>query len=156
MIEDKAIKTIKNKYYLQDINSLSILKVTLPENERKLFYAVFKKEGVTIYDYTEDNELIEFGALKWSDFPYVTIRNLKTKNTISFIAEDRFRRMTIIEGDSEEIKNFLKEHTPAQVNTTGIRWYNKVPGFRSETRWKMIVSAIVYMWVLAAIYNTVL
>ena len=155
VVAEQATERIQNRYLLKGIESLSVVNVTLPENASKNQFAAFDSDGVTIYEYTRDGELVEFGALKWADFHSITIKHLDQKTNFTFYADDRFRKLTVIDGNGEELENFVREHTPAKIHMVELKWYNKIPGFRSETRWKMIMAGIVYLWVLATLYTLI-
>lgn len=154
-ISNHAVEKIKKRYELEGAD-VAVAQVVLPEKMRKSFYATFDSIGVTIYDYTEHGELIEFGSLSWEDFPEVKIKHFKNKTSINFFAEDRFRKLDIIDESGRKVEQFLNEHQYVNIHIAELKWYNKIPGFRTETRWKMIFSAIIYLWIIGLFYNLVI
>lgn len=151
----QVTEKLEQKYNLEGINSIHIALVELPEKNFKNFFIVFHPKGATVYDYTSDEQLEEYGSLLWEEFSEMTIKHFDLKSVISFYAADRLRRVTLVDGTGEEVETFIKEHTPVQLKIIEQKWYNKIPGFRSETRWKMITSAIVYLWVIGLMYNLI-
>lgn len=154
-ITNNVSEKIREKFNSKGIQLVSIATVILPEAPRKKLKAVFDSRGVTVFDYDENEQLEEFGDLKWEDFSKMKIKHFKSRTRLTFYAEDRFRVLSIIDGSGYNVEEFLKEYTPVNVNVAELKWYNKIPGFRSETSWKMIMGSIIYLWILGTLYNLI-
>lgn len=153
--EQTIYKTIEEQFYASE--QVVISKVIVPENVFNDYFAVFHTEGITIYDVSEEHRIVEFGSLDWEEFPYMTVRFFKyTTNLIFHADEKRFRKLTLNDDRREAIIDFVQENTPAQLEIVQLKWYNNIPGFRSGTRWKMIMSSIVYLWILGIVFNIII
>lgn len=153
-MDEKAIERIKQRYKLEG-RDVYVSAVLVPEKPKAILYAAFYYEGVTVYDFNDEGELTEFGSLNWNDFTEIAIKHLDMKTSLAFHGDGRIRKLTVDNKDGKKIERFTKEQTPVDVYVMKLRWYNKLPGFRSETRWKMIAGAIIYLWIFGLIYNVI-
>lgn len=154
--EQSIYENIKEKYYSKDNKSTIISKVIVPENVLEDYFAAFHSDGVTIYDVSADNGIEEFGSLLWKEFPKMKVRYFKFTTNLTFHADTRFRKLILNDDSRERLIDFVQAETPADIDIVKLKWYNKIPGFRSGTRWKMIMSSILYLWVIAFLVNFVI
>jgi len=146
---------IKEKFYSDE--EVVISRVVIPENIYQDYFAVIHQYGVTIYDDSEEHGIVEFGSIDWNEFPDMKVRFFKFTTDLMFYADDRrFRKLTLHDDRREVIIDYVKRETPVNLEVIQLKWYNNIPGFRSGTRWKMIMSSIVYLWILGFLYNMII
>lgn len=129
-----------------------IYKVTDKTNgSNGIDYMIITNDGFEIYlasKKVENNEeVLEnvrlIKSLSWSDFQSVKVDKFALTTLYDF--DNGFK----LQVDSNDLIKHLQENG---INTILLerKWYNKILGFRSKKKWKMVFASIVYLLILFA------
>src|SRR5690625_6799973 len=77
------------------------------------------------------------------------------KSVLMFKSEEQEREIVINDGNGKDVENVLRQNTNLKVNLVERKWFNKIIGFRSKTKRKMIIASIVYLAIFAGIINAI-
>src|SRR5690625_7935727 len=73
------------------------------------------------------------------------------KSVLMFKSEEQEREIVINDGNGKDVENVLRQNANLKVNLVERKWFNKIIGFRSKTKWKMILASFIYLAIFAAI-----
>src|SRR5690625_1194301 len=109
------------------------------------------KDSITIYEFTPKDELIKIVSFDWNNYESVSIDHFAMKSVLVFKSEEQEREIVINDGNGKDIENVLRQNANLKVNLVERKWFNKIIGFRSKTKWKMILASFIYLAIFAAI-----
>src|SRR5690625_2446186 len=113
------------------------------------------KNGITIYEFTPKDELIKIESFDWNNYESVSIDHFAMKSVLLFDGDNNQRELIINDGNGKKVENIIRQNTNLKVNLVERKWFNKIIGFRSKTKRKMIIASIVYLAIFAGIINAI-
>src|SRR5690625_1323093 len=150
-IAELASEAIHKQLELKGIDVLVVVGITVKEMKTRNCFGGIDKDGITIYEFTPKDELIEIDSFDWNNYESVTIDHFAMKSVLVFKNEGQEREIIINDGNGRNVENILRQNTNLKVSLVERKWYNKIIGFRSKTRWKMILASFIYLAIFAAI-----
>ncbi|HDR7711198.1 TPA: hypothetical protein QCX89_003203 [Bacillus cereus] len=116
-------------------------------------YAAVDKGHIQIFKYSKDTEDVSsVGTYYFEDYDIVIIDRFAIKAVMNFKGTNKDFEFISTE-QTKEIENLLCQNTNLQVTKLERKWYNKILGFRSRSKIKMIIASIVYFFLLIATIN---
>ncbi|MGA5677713.1 hypothetical protein ACPCHR_08340 [Bacillus bombysepticus] len=110
-------------------------------------YAAVEKEHIQIFKYNKDiNDVSSISTYHFSDFDTVIIDRFAIKAIMNFKGLHKHFEFIPTE-EIKEIENLLRTNTHLHIKTLERKWYNKILGFRSQNKFKMIFASIVYLFI---------
>ncbi|MBY0597663.1 excalibur calcium-binding domain-containing protein [Bacillus bingmayongensis] len=70
-------------------------------------------------------------------------------------SSNRFRT-PIPNGSGKEIESLIKSYTDIEIHKTERKWYQKILGFRSGNKVKMVIASLIYVFIIGSIFNTII
>jgi endonuclease YncB( thermonuclease family) len=118
-----------------------------------LNYAVIDILGITIYTYDQnrDIKLVKEAFFPWTLWNTVDVDHYFLKSEFYFKGSEPLTFITNENG--QDVEAFIKKFTNINVITIKRKWYNKIIGFRSKKKWKMITASFLYLFLLGSCAN---
>ncbi|WHX98013.1 hypothetical protein [Neobacillus sp. DY30] len=156
--EKKKVKSVAHevllaKYFEERIYKKNkIYRVTI---ENKPLFMLITPEGFEIYfakkTVSGEEEVLEKVELKysfsWNDFSSVTVDKFALSTLYQFNTG-----FTLKVDASNDLTEELQSHD-IPVTFLERKWYNKILGFRSKNKWKMVVAVIGYLFIISAVFD---
>src|SRR5690625_1682461 len=150
-IAELASEAIHKQLELKGIDVLAVVGITVKEMKTRNCFGGIDKDGITIYEFTPKDELIKIDSFDWNNYESVSIDHFAMKSVFVFKSEGLEREIVINDGNGKDVENVLRQNTNLKVNLVERKWFNKIIGFRSKTKWKMILASFIYLAIFAAI-----
>src|SRR5690625_2463635 len=150
-IAELASEAIHKQLELKGIDVLAVVGITVKEMKTRNCFGGIDKDGITIYEFTPKDELIKIDSFDWNNYESVSIDHFAMKSVLVFKSEGLEREIVINDGNGKDVENVLRQNTNLKVNLVERKWFNKIIGFRSKTKWKMILASFIYLAIFAAI-----
>lgn len=118
-----------------------------------LHYAVIDIAGITIYTYDPNRtiKLVKESFFPWILWDTVLVDHYFVKSEFYFKGSDS---LTFIANEKgQDVEAFIKKFTNINVIPIQRKWYNKIIGFRSKKKWKMITASFIYLLLLGSCAN---
>ncbi|SCA96696.1 Uncharacterized protein BWINRA5_00011 [Bacillus mycoides] len=146
----QAIATIYQKEY-----GATPIIVTVALGGIKTGYAAVSKEHIQIFTYDRDaKDVVSISTHHFSDYTDVFIDHYAIKSCFEFKGiKDTFS--FIPNGSGKEIESLIKSYTDIEIHKTERKWYQKILGFRSGNKVKMVIASLIYLVIVVSIFNTV-
>lgn len=113
-------------------------------------YGLFHSEGVHLYKFVKQQPVLT-NTYAWEDFTNVSVDYFAIKTVFSFTGIINTTIVCIEKG--KELTSLLKSNTKINVNIIDRPFWRKILGFRSRTKWKMVVATLVYLAILGNIVS---
>ncbi|MDA2593848.1 hypothetical protein PDQ30_26855 [Bacillus cereus group sp. Bc065] len=137
----------KNKYNETPI----IISVNIP----KIIggYAAVTKEHVELFTYDKTlKEATSIGTYRFDSYESVSVDHFALKSVFEF--KGTGGPFTFIPTDKgKDIELLIRTSTPLEVTKLERKWYQKILGFRSDKKWKMIVASAAYLFIVVAVVS---
>src|SRR5690625_5767816 len=150
-IAELASEAIHKQLELKGIDVLAVVGITVKEMKTRNCFGGVDKNGITIYEFTPKDELIKIDSCYWNNYESVFIDHFSMKSVLMFKSEEQEREIVINDGNGKDVENVLRQTSNLKVNLVERKWFNKIIGFRSKTKWKMILASFIYLAIFAAI-----
>lgn len=138
-MEAKYAKAGKTLYHMAGVSGKGL----------ESYYAAFDQEGIKIYQYK--NQLNLKQELNWSEFTHVNIDHFALKSVFQFSGNGNNEKLSVVDVTGKQVEEIIRQHTSLEVTNHARKWYQKILGFRSGKKWKMITAGIVYFIILFSI-----
>lgn len=145
--DQKAKEAIINLYHGLGKEAWFVAKVATPS----ILYGAFNSEGVNIYKYDKIQPIF-IQTHEWKNFNKASVDSFIIKTIITLNGESHSTTITMMEKGKELVK-LLRSNTSITVQNLDRPLWRKVLGFRSKTKWKMIVAVIAYLAIFGGIIN---
>ncbi|KFM99985.1 hypothetical protein D0U04_27285 [Bacillus clarus] len=121
----------------------------------KTGYAAVTKEHVQIFTYDRDaKDVVSISTHHFSDYTNVFIDHYAIKSNFEFKGmKDTFTFNP--NGSGKEIESLIKSYTDIEIHKTERKWYQKILGFRSGSKAKMVIASLIYLVIVVSIFNTI-
>lgn len=113
------------------------------QNLLDISYLVVHEEGFDVY-YLKDNKITATKAFSWDDFTEVTVDHYAMSSLFRFSGKVNISIKAVF--SDRLLKEIKKNNISCMIQSR--KWYNKIIGFRSRKKWKMLLSSIIYISVL--------
>ncbi|MFC8057790.1 hypothetical protein [Bacillus cereus] len=116
-------------------------------------YAAVDKEHIQIFKYNKAiNDVSSISTYHFSDFDIVIIDRFAIKAIMNF--KGLHTQFEFIPTEElKEIENLLRTNTHLHVEKLERKWHNKILGFRSQNKFKMIFASLVYLFIVISTIN---
>ncbi|GED14808.1 hypothetical protein [Aneurinibacillus migulanus] len=141
----KWVKDSLSNSFQQDGKELVYI-VPVKKTALGRFFGTVNQDGIEIFEATNKKELNKVDELFFRDWESASAEHFFIKAQFIF-QKDLFSKELIVEDKAKEIEAIIRQHVPVQV--TQRPWWRKVVGFRSKTKWKMVVASIAYLYIFA-------
>ncbi|OOR22537.1 MULTISPECIES: excalibur calcium-binding domain-containing protein [Bacillus cereus group] len=121
----------------------------------KTGYAAVTKEHIQIFTYDRDaKDVVSISTHYFNEYTNVFIDHYAVKSTFEFKGlKDTFTFNP--NGSGKEIESLIKSYTEIEIHKTERKWYQKILGFRSGNKAKMVIASIVYLLIIVSLFNTI-
>ncbi|AMR06372.1 excalibur calcium-binding domain-containing protein [Bacillus thuringiensis] len=121
----------------------------------KTGYAAVTKEHIQIFTYDRDaKDVVSISTHHFSDYTNVFIDHYAIKSNFEFKGlKDTFAFNP--NGSGKEIESLIKSYTDIEIHKTERKWYQKILGFRSGSKVKMVIASLIYLVIVVSIFNTI-
>ncbi len=121
----------------------------------KTGYAAVTKEHIQIFTYDRDTkDVVSISTHNFSDYTNVFIDHYAVKSQFEFKGmKDTFTFNP--NGSGKEIESLIKSYTDIEIHKTERKWYQKILGFRSGSKVKMVIASLIYLGIVVSIFNTI-
>ncbi|MCC2351993.1 hypothetical protein [Bacillus pacificus] len=151
--ESKLAKQAIAAIYKQDSNiTPNIVTINLPQG---IGYAAVTKDHIQCFKYDKTiNDVTSISKNSLSEFSSVTVDHYALKTVFSF--KGTVRPFTFIPQEKgKEIERFIQDNTSIEIERLQRKWYQKILGFRSGKKWKMVVAFLIYIMIIGTIGNMI-
>lgn len=117
------------------------------------YYAVIDLAGITIYSYDQNRniKLVKEAFFPWTLWNTVEVDHYFLKSEFHFKGSEP---LTFVANENgQDVEAFIKKFTNINVIPIQRKWYNKIIGFRSKKKWKMITASFIYLLLLGSCAN---
>ncbi|PGE00020.1 DUF3862 domain-containing protein [Bacillus pseudomycoides] len=123
--------------------------------ESKSGYATITKDHIQLFDYDKSiDDVVSLVTHQISDYDNVTIDHFAIKSIFRFKGINKTFELTAKE-DGKKIESFIKNNTNLETHLIQRKFRNKILGFRSNTKWKMVVAIAVYLFIAVATISAI-
>lgn len=121
----------------------------------KTGYAAVTKEHIQIFTYDRDaKDVVNISTHHFSDYTNVFIDHYAIKSNFEFKGmKDTFTFNP--NGSGKEIESLIKSYTDIEIHKTERKWYQKILGFRSGSKIKMVIASLIYLAIVVSVFNTI-
>lgn len=146
----QAIATL----YQKETNSTPII-VAINLEKFENGYAAITSEHIKCFKYDKAlNDVISIATYSLQDYTNATVDHFAIKSVFHF--KGLHQNFTFVPTEKgKDIESFIKTNTPIQFEYVQRKWYQKILGFRSGKRWKMVVACLLYITVIGTIGNLI-
>ncbi|MCU5376175.1 hypothetical protein OCA08_03370 [Bacillus cereus] len=140
--------------YQKETNSTPIIvSVNLAKFENG--YAAITSEHIQCFKYDKTrNDIVSITIYPLQDFTNATVDHFAIKSVFHFKGQSQ--NFTFIPTEKgKEIETFIKTNTSIQFESIQRKWYQKILGFRSGKKWKMVVACLLYITIIGTIGNLI-
>ncbi|MGM7428588.1 hypothetical protein ABRZ22_05050 [Bacillus pacificus] len=153
---DTLAKEAITKYYINETCQPEVIvEVIVPKKLRT--YAAITKEHIHIFEYDKSkNKLTSLSLHPFANYSTVTTDHFAIKSTFTFDGPNGKFVFIPVEQLGESIETeIIKNYTSIKVTRLKRKWYQKILGFRSGKKWKMILACFLYFMFFGTIFNLV-
>lgn len=147
--DQKAKEAIMNLYHTLGKEPWLVAKVATPG----VLYGAFHSDGVGIYKFDKIQPILT-QTHEWKTFTDASVDFFATKTVIALNGESHGTTLIMME-KGKELVSLLRSNTSIAVQVQDRPLWRKILGFRTRTKWKMIVAAIAYLALFGGIVNAV-
>ncbi|EOW9528747.1 hypothetical protein ACO11K_002457 [Bacillus cytotoxicus] len=116
-------------------------------------YVAIDKDHIQLFKYNKESQDVDsLGTYYFKDFDTVTIDHFAIKSVIRFKGVQKNLEITPTE-ETDEIEKLLRSDTNLSIETLNRKWYNKILGFRSKKKSKMIIASTIYLLIIVTTIN---
>ncbi|WP_336967253.1 hypothetical protein [Bacillus cereus] len=139
-----AKQAIANKYQTSPI----IVEAKFSSTVRG--YAAIDKDHIQLFKYNKETQNVSsVGTYNFNEYDTVTIDKFAVKAVMEFKGMNKTFVFTPTQ-QTNDIERLIQTNTSIQINKVERKLHNKILGFRSNTKWKMVVASAVYLFIVIA------
>lgn len=147
--EDKLAKQAIARKYQNEFNETPII-IRAGFKENKFGYATITKDHIQLFEYDKNvNDVISLATHQIHDYENVVIDHFAIKSIFHFKGISKTLEL-IVKEDGKKVESFIQNNTDIEVQKVHRKFHNKILGFRSNTKWKMVVASAVYLFIAIA------
>ncbi|EMA6344844.1 hypothetical protein U3450_003900 [Bacillus cytotoxicus] len=146
-----AKKSIAAQYKNKYSETPLIVSANLPK--MTVGYAAVTKEHVELFTYDKTlKEAVSIGTHKFDSYASVSVDHFALKSVFEFKGTNE--SFTFVPTDKgKDIESLIRSNTTLEIIKLERKWYQKILGFRSGKKWKMVVACLGYLLILGTIVN---
>ncbi|MEK4707065.1 excalibur calcium-binding domain-containing protein [Bacillus sp. FSL R10-2780] len=147
--ESTLAKQAIAKKYQKEYGSTPIIVSTNLES-MQTGYAAVATDHIQLFKYNKDvNDVVSIAKYYFINYSTVLVDHFAIKSVFEFNGSGTpFRFIPTEQG--KDIERFIENNTSIEIHKVRRKWYKKILGFRSNTKWKMVVACIIYLFILTA------
>ncbi|SFQ54505.1 hypothetical protein SAMN04487920_10288 [Bacillus mycoides] len=147
--ESTLAKQAIAKKYQKEYGSTPIIVSTNLES-MQTGYAAVATDHIQLFKYNKDvNDVVSIAKYYFINYSTVLVDHFAIKSLFEFNGSGTpFRFIPTEQG--KDIERFIENNTSIEIHKVHRKWYSKILGFRSNTKWKMVVACIIYLFILTA------
>lgn len=145
-----ALELIKEKYFIDE----EILESVESDVEVESSLIVLGEKKIILFDVINGNRFKKLDEIAVDALKRVMLKELKSSNLIELVSKNSKLKIFLDKEGLNKLKSYIEKHTNASVENRQVSWYNRIPGFRSQTTWKMLVSGFVYLMIFVGCVNS--
>ncbi|AFQ20054.1 DUF3862 domain-containing protein [Bacillus thuringiensis] len=147
--EDKLAKQAIAKKYQKEFNETPII-FRAGFKENKFGYATITKDHIQLFEYDKNvDDVISLAIHQMDDYENVVIDHFAIKSIFQFKGISKTFEL-IVKEDGKKVESFIQNNTSIETQKVHRKFRNKILGFRSNTKWKMVVASAVYLFIAVA------
>ncbi|WP_368904895.1 excalibur calcium-binding domain-containing protein [Bacillus wiedmannii] len=129
--------------------------VTVALGGIKTGHAAVSKEHIQIFTYDRvAKDVASISTHHFSEYTNVFIDHYAVKSVFEFKGmKDTF--VFTPNGSGKEIESLIKSYTDIEIHKTERKWFQKILGFRSGNKVKMVIASLIYLGIVVSIFNTI-
>lgn len=108
-----------------------------------VFYGAFHSEGISIYKFDKAQPALTQTHV-WENFTEATVDFFAAKTAIILSGESHTTTLVVME-KGKDLVPLLRSNTGLKILILDRLWWRKILGFRSNTKWKMVIAIVVYI-----------
>ncbi|MFY0147836.1 hypothetical protein [Bacillus cytotoxicus] len=146
-----AKKSIAAQYKDKYNGTPIIISANLPK--MAVGYAAVTKEHIELFTYDKTlKEAVSIGTYRFDSYASVSTDHFALKSIFEFKGTNE--SFTFIPTDKgKDIESLIRSNTTLEITKLDRKWYQKILGFRSGKKWKMVVACLGYLIILGTIVN---
>ncbi|MEC3228186.1 hypothetical protein P4W10_16085 [Bacillus thuringiensis] len=153
--EDKLAKQAIAKKYKKEFNATPII-IRAGFKENKFGYATITKDHIQLFEYDKNiDDVISLANHQISDYENVVIDHYAIKSILQFKGLSKNFEL-IAKEEGKKIESFIQNNTDIGIQKVHRKFRNKILGFRSNTKWKMIVASAIYLFITVAVVSGII
>ncbi|AHJ86744.1 hypothetical protein BMBtpLA_35 [Bacillus phage vB_BtS_BMBtp3] len=153
--EDKLAKQAIAKKYQKEFNTTPII-IRAGFKENKFGYAAITKDHVQLFEYDKNiDDVISLATHQISDYENVVIDHYAIKSILQFKGLSKNFEL-IVKEEGKKIESFIQNNIDIEIQKVHRKLRNKILGFRSNTKWKMIVTSSIYLFITVAVVSGII
>ncbi|MGH0448544.1 excalibur calcium-binding domain-containing protein [Bacillus mycoides] len=148
-----ATQAIAKKYQEEFGITPIIVSANLPKMQPG--YAAVTKEHIQIFKYDKiANGIVSISTYELSNYVSVNVDHYAVKAVFEFKGDnDTFTFIPV--GKGNDIEQLIRTNTNIEIHKTERKWYQKILGFRSGNKVKMVIASLIYLVIVVSIFNTI-
>ncbi|MGA5663749.1 hypothetical protein ACPCZR_30585 [Bacillus bombysepticus] len=147
--EDKLAKQAIAKKYQNEFNETPII-FRAGFKENKFGYATITKDHIQLFEYDKNvDDVISLATHQMVDYENVVIDHFAIKSIFQFKGISKTFEL-IVKEDGKKVESFIQNNTSVETQKVHRKFRNKILGFRSNTKWKMVVASAMYLFIATA------
>ncbi|QWG31053.1 excalibur calcium-binding domain-containing protein (plasmid) [Bacillus mycoides] len=118
-------------------------------------YAAVTKEHIQIFKYDKiANDIVSISTYELSNYVSVNVDHYAVKAVFEFKGDnDTFTFVPV--GKGKDIEQLIRTNTNIEIHKNERKWYQKILGFRSGNKVKMVIASLIYLVIVVSIFNTI-
>lgn len=116
-------------------------------------FLVFSFTGFEQYEFKNGSasKLLED---KWENWTSATVDYLFSQSVFTFKSDTKTFELKVSQ-QGKDVAALIKANTNIHLEEIPRKWWNKILGFRSKTKWKMVVATISYLVVFGMVISAI-
>lgn len=143
--DQKAKESIMNLYHTLGKEPWLVAKVATPG----VLCGAFHSDGVSIYKFDKIQPILT-ESHEWKNFTEASVDFFSMRTVIVLKGEGHGTTL-IMQEKGKELVSLLRSSTSIVVQVIDRPWWRKILGFRSNTKWKMVIAVAVYLLLISRI-----
>ena len=132
------------------LNQLGIFPALVTDVQGKLnSFLVFSTTGFEQYDF-KNGSASKLSEEKWENWTSATVDHLFTQSVFILKSDTRTYELKVNQ-KVKDVAALVKANTNIRLEEIPRKWWNKILGFRSKTKWKMAVAIVGYLVIFGTV-----
>ncbi|MBO9128278.1 hypothetical protein [Bacillus sp. 165] len=137
-------KSLRKEYFYLKRDLLLFSRIDFGKLSTDIYYATFDKDGISIYQYSKSSEsrIKLLHRHPWSTWKQVTVDHYLTKSEFVFKGDPNWIISIVQKGKAAQA--MIEQYTSIEVEESPRPVWRKIPGYRSFSKWNMLIGSIFY------------
>lgn len=148
-----AKEAVLKEYKNNDKELLLLVPGKIEKAKGSYIFISFDKVGFSVFQYTpeglgKESHLIHMESHDWQKWNSVLVDQFTLKTKFNFSGQFNDFEFTAFEKGNEVLKILSSHAAHINIEKTSRKWWQKLVGYRSQKKWKMITASITYFIIL--------